>query len=154
MRSELGVTIGISFMTVHLDFWGNIHQVNTYGPVRAQRITAVRDAIAHGIPYALHNDPPVTPPRPMHAMWTAMVRRAPNGTVLGPDQRITAEEALAGYTRSAAWLLRMEKDAGTLEIGKLADLTLLDADPLAVDAERVRDIGVVGTIVGGKRTAD
>jgi len=149
IRKNSGVTVGISFMTVHLDYWGDMHQVNTYGPERAQRITAVRDAIAHGIPYGLHNDAPITPPKPLHSMWTAVIRRAPNGNVLGPDQKLTAEEALAGYTRSAAWLLRMENEAGTLEAGKYADLTILDANPLKVDPERIKDIGVVGTIVGG-----
>ncbi len=150
IRKETGVMVGISFMTVHLDYWGDVHQANTYGPERAQRICAVRDAINHGIPYGLHNDAPITKPNPMHSMWTAVVRRAPNGTVLGADQKLTAEEALAGYTRSAAWLLRMEKDAGTLEPGKYADLTILDANPLKVDPDRIKDIGVVGTIVGGK----
>jgi predicted amidohydrolase YtcJ len=146
----LGVTVGISFMTVHLDYWGDIHQVNTYGPKRAQRITAVRDAIKHGIPYALHNDAPVTPPNPLHSMWTAVVRRAPNGKVLGAEQKLTAEEALAGYTRSAAWLLRMENDAGTLEKGKYADLTILDANPLKVDPDQIKDLHVVGTISNGR----
>lgn len=150
IRKDLGVTVGISFMTVHLDYWGDVHQVNTYGPKRAQRITAVRDAITHGIPYGLHNDAPITPPNPLHSMWTAVMRRAPNGNVLGPDQKVTAEEALAGYTRSAAWLLRMENDAGTLEAGKYADLTILDANPLKVDPDRIKDIRVVGTIVGGR----
>ena len=144
------MTVAISFMTVHLDYWGDIHQVNTYGPKRAQRITAVRDAISHGIPYGLHNDAPITPPNPLHSMWTAVVRRAPNGNVLGPDQKLTAEEALAGYTRSAAWLLRMENEPSTLETGKYADLTILDANPLSVDPDRIKDIGVVGTIVGGR----
>jgi predicted amidohydrolase YtcJ len=150
IRKELGVTMGISFMTVHLDFWGDIHQNNTYGPVRAQRITAVRDAISHGIPYALHNDPPITPPDAMHSMWTAVVRRAPNGKILGPDQRISAEEALAGYTRSAAWILGMEKEAGTLEKGKNADFAILDANPLKVEPDKIKDIGVVGTVLGGR----
>ena len=150
IRKDSGVTVAISFMTVHLDYWGDIHQVNTYGPKRAQRITAVRDAISHGIPYGLHNDAPITPPNPLHSMWTAVVRRAPNGNVWGPDQKLTAEEALAGYTRSAAWLLRMENEPSTLETGKYADLTILDANPLRVDPDRIKDIGVVGTIVGGR----
>jgi hypothetical protein len=150
IRKDLGVTIGISFMTVHLDFWGDIHQINTYGPVRAQRITAVRDAINHGIPYALHNDAPITPPNAMHSMWTAVVRRAPNGKILGADQRLSAEEAMAGYTRRAAWILGMEKETGTLEKGKHADLAILDANPLKVDPDKIEDIGVVGTILGGK----
>jgi predicted amidohydrolase YtcJ len=110
---------------------------------------AVRDAITHGIPYGLHDDAPILPPSPLYGMWTAVVRRAPNGTVLGSDQRLTAEQALAGYTSSAVWLLHMEKDAGTLEVGKYADFTILDANPLKVDVEKIKDIGVVGTVLAG-----
>lgn len=152
IRKATGVTIGISFMVVHVSIWGDVHQRNTYGPKRAQRIMAVRDAITHGIPYGLHDDAPILPPFPLYGMWTAVVRRAPNGTVLGPDQRLTAEQALAGYTSSAAWLLHMEKDAGTLEAGKYADFTILDANPLKVDVEKIKDIGVVGTVLAGKAT--
>jgi len=86
IRKSSDVTAAISFMTVHLDYWGDVHQANTYGPKRAQRITAVRDAI--------------TPPNPLHSMWTAVVRRAPNCNVLGSDQKLTAEEAPPG---SCGW---------------------------------------------------
>ena len=58
---------------------------------------------------------------------------------------------MVGYTRGAAWLLRMENEAGMLETGKYADLTILDANPLKVDPDRIKDIGVVGTVVGGRK---
>ena len=92
---------------------------------------------------------PVTPLDPLFTIWTAVNRVTRDGEVLGPEQRARIEDAIAGYTSAAAFVNREEHLKGTLEIGKLADLVVLDKDPFTVDPMAICDIQVLSTIVGG-----
>ena len=69
--------------------------------------------------------------------------------VLGPEERITAEDALYAVTLGAAYTLHMDHLVGSIEPGKFADFAVLEHSPLEVDPEAIRDIGVWGTISGG-----
>ncbi|MFM7143453.1 MAG: amidohydrolase family protein, partial [Alphaproteobacteria bacterium] len=69
---------------------------------------------------------------------------------VGPDQRITPYQALQAVTANAAWQIKEEKTKGTLEPGKLADLVILDRNPLEVPPATIKDIAVVETIKEGK----
>jgi predicted amidohydrolase YtcJ len=69
--------------------------------------------------------------------------------VLGADQRITPAEGLRSVTIDAAYEHRCEDDRGSVEVGKLADLVVLDANPLDVDPETIKDIAVVRTFKRG-----
>ena len=73
-----------------------------------------------------------------------------SGRVADPDQRVSAEEALRGVTIAAAYSLQLEKEIGTLEAGKLANMTVLAENPLKVDPVKIRDIAVWGTVVEGR----
>jgi hypothetical protein len=68
-----------------------------------------------------------------------------------PDERVTLYEALEMFTATAAWSAFEEKEKGTVEPGKLADLVVLNADPFAVDTEQIADIDVRQVFVGGSR---
>jgi len=92
----------------------------------------------------------VAPLDQMFVMWTAVNRLSRGGEVIGPDQRITALEALKAITINAAYQYREEASKGTLEVGKLADLVILDKNPLTVDPMAIKDIKVVETIKEGK----
>jgi hypothetical protein len=92
---------------------------------------------------------PVTPLDPLFTIWTAVNRVTRDGELLGPDQRARVTDAVAGYTSAAAFVNMEEDDKGTLEVGKLADLVVLDADPFEVDPMSIRDISVQATVVGG-----
>ena len=70
--------------------------------------------------------------------------------VIGPDQRVTAIEALKAITINAAYQYGEEESKGSLEPGKLADLVILDRNPLMVDPMTIKDIKVVETIKEGK----
>ncbi|MEJ2555140.1 MAG: amidohydrolase family protein [Anaerolineae bacterium] len=70
--------------------------------------------------------------------------------MLGPEQRITPEQALAAYTSEAAIQLGYGEAIGTLEAGKYADMVLLSDDPLRVDPLQIKDIRVEATMMGGK----
>ena len=144
--------IGMTFFTDHVYYWGDMHRDLLIGPQRAARISDIRSAIERGIPYAIHNDPPVTPPEPLHSMWVAVNRKTSSGEDLGPDLRITPEQALHAYTIGAAEVLGIEKDTGSLEPGKYADFVILSDNPLTHDPAKLDRIRVLGTVMGGRIT--
>jgi predicted amidohydrolase YtcJ len=104
-----------------------------------------RDA---GLAVALSSDAPVTLPDVPLACWSAETRITSAGHILGADGRISRQEAFAGYTIGGAHALRRD-DVGTLEVGKRADLVMLDVDPFAVDVDDLPDVRVTDTWVDG-----
>ena len=89
---------------------------------------------------------------PLHVMWSAVNRVTASGAVLGPDQRISAAEGLHAITLAPAITLGMGQEIGSLAVGKRADITVLDSDPLTVDPMAIKDIAVVATLLDGKVT--
>lgn len=87
---------------------------------------------------------------PMVGLYAAVSRKGPSGTIHGPEESVTMPEAIRMYTANGPWLTFEEKIKGTLEPGKLADLIVLDKDPLTVSADEVLNIKVDMTILGGK----
>jgi predicted amidohydrolase YtcJ len=77
-------------------------------------------------------------------------RITPKGRVLGEQERISVPQALHAITLGAAWTLGLEKELGSIEPGKRADFCVLEDDPLSVDPMALKDIGVWGTVLGGK----
>ena len=95
----------------------------------------------------------VAPPMPLEGIYAAVTRRTlddknPEGWV--PEQRISVEEALQGYTVNAAYASFEEDIKGSLEPGKLADLIIIDRDLTAIPPEQIREAKVILTVVGGK----
>jgi hypothetical protein len=120
------------------------------GPERAQRISPLKSALKRGIKFTLHSDCPVTPVSPLFCVFAAVNRITRNGEVLGPEFRLTPEEALRAVTLDAAWQTFDEKIKGSIEAGKLADFTILSENPLSVAPEKIKDIQVKEVIMGGK----
>jgi hypothetical protein len=105
-----------------------------------------------GARFCLHADfnMVVVPMKPLEGAWIAVNRLAEDDkTVVAPGERISVEQALRGITIDGAWMIDREKDLGSLEPGKLADMAILAEDPLEVDPMKLRDIEVLGTISGG-----
>ncbi|MEC8998943.1 MAG: amidohydrolase [Actinomycetota bacterium] len=146
--ARLGVLASV--FVNHVWYWGDRHRDRFLGPERGARIDPLASLRAHGIVHALHCDMPVTPLDPLFTIWTAVNRVTRDGELLGPEQRARVEDAVAGYTSAAAFVNRQEHDRGTLEVGKLADLVVLDDDPFTVDPMAIRDINVQATVVGGE----
>jgi predicted amidohydrolase YtcJ len=90
------------------------------------------------------------PYNPFMGMWTAVTRKMTDGHVLHPEERISREEALRMYTSWAAWMQHSEKDRGSIEKGKLADLTVIDRDFLRIPADQIREIQPVMVVLDGK----
>lgn len=138
-----------SFYTLHTFYFATAH-ANNRGPGQAAYISPMRDAIDAGLHPTNHTDFYVAPLDQMFMMWSAVNRVSREGQVIGPDQRITPMEALKSQTLWAAEQYGEQASRGSLEVGKLADLVILDANPLEVDPMKIKDIRVVETIKEGK----
>lgn len=134
----------------HVYYWGDEHARLTMGPDRARRMDACRTALRHGIPLGIHSDAPVTPLAPLFTAWCAVNRLTLSGKVLGEAERIEVHEALHAITLGAAYTLRMDHLVGSLCTGKYADFAVLGDDPTAVDPAALKDVPVLGTVVGGR----
>lgn len=144
---ELGIIP--SFMTVHTFYWGDWHRDSVLGPERAARISPHRDALSRGMVVTSHNDAPVTLPNSRMILFSQVNRTTRSGAVLGPGQRVSTMEALRAITIHAAYQHFEEDRKGSLEPGKLADLVILDRNPLTIAPEALLGLEVVETIKEG-----
>lgn len=115
---------------------------------RLEHNNPVRSPMDAGVHVAISSD--ILPIGPMVGIYAAVTRKGMSGRVFGPDEAITIEEAIAGYTIKGAYLGFNEDIKGSLEPGKLADMIVLSQDILTVDAEEIMDIEVEQTYVGGE----
>lgn len=144
---ELGVCVNL--FANHVWYWGDTHRTATAGPAKARRLDACGTAARLGVPFSIHCDAPVTPLDPLFTMWCAVNRITSSGHLLGESERITADQALRAVTIDAAYLLRTDHVTGSIEVGKFADMTVLDSDPTAVDPMSIKDIPVRATVLSG-----
>jgi predicted amidohydrolase YtcJ len=108
-----------------------------------------RSLIAAGIPAPGHSDFAVCRVNPFTAIGAMATRRSQTGADLDASEAVTPHQALAAYTTLGAWAQREEHEKGSLEVGKLADLAVLDTDILGGDPAAIRETQVVATVVGG-----
>jgi predicted amidohydrolase YtcJ len=138
-----------SFFTAHTFFWGDWHRKN-FGEARAAGISPLAYAQSKGLRFTNHNDAPVVPPDMLRLTQTAVTRTTRSGFVLGPAERVSPYVALKAITDWAAYQYFEETSKGTLEVGKRADLVILERNPLKVDPSRISTIRVVETIKDGR----
>lgn len=138
-----------SFFVAHVYHWGEIH-VKNFGLDRAGRISPAGSALSRGIPFTFHQDSPVIPPDMLETIWCACVRRTKAGRVLGAEERIPVEAALRAVTQTAAHQYGLERELGTLRLGKRADFVLLSGDPLRTPPEELKKLQVERTIRCGR----
>lgn len=127
------------------------------GAERSRTTYAVRSLLDAGARVAFGSDWFVAPPTPLEGIYAAVTRRTldgahPDGWV--PEQRISVEEALRAYTLDAAYASFQDGSLGSLEVGKLADMTVLGRDLTAIPPEQLGDVPVLLTIVGGRVVHD
>ena len=137
-----------SFFSAHTYFWGDRHAGIFMGPERAANMSPAKWAIDAGVRFSSHMDTPITPMRPLQAVWSQVERLSKSGALIGPDQRIDRDAALRAVTIDAAWQVFMDDRIGSLEPGKLADLIVLSGDPLT--EPDVRDLTVLRTVIEGE----
>jgi hypothetical protein len=116
---------------------------------RAHRLQPLRDELDAGVTVVLSSDSDVASYRPLATVQAALVRKTRSGAAIGPGQALTLEEALRAHTISAAYALRMEDRIGSIEPGKLADLTVVDADLTSTPIDAIADCEIWLTMLGG-----
>jgi len=139
-----------SYFSSHVYLWGDWHYSSVFGPERAAFISPANAAKKAGIIFTIHHDAPVTPPDLITGVYSAVNRTTRSGMILGADQKITVYDALKAITINAAYQLQEENLKGSLKTGKLADMVILDQNPLEMDSKKIRDLRVLETIKEGK----
>ena len=123
---------------------------NGLGPERANSMVRMGDVERAGVSFSYHSDMPMAPCDPLFLMWCGVNRITTSGRVAAPEQKVSREAALKAVTLEAAYALKMENEIGSIETGKLANFTILNANPVTCDPLKIRDIKVWGTVVEGE----
>lgn len=138
-----------SFLTSSLVSGGD-GVVKLWGAERAARAMPTATLQAKGLPYTLSHDAPVSPrPWILPLVDAAVNRVTKSGALVGPKERVSPYHALRAVTATAAYQIKEEGTKGTLEVGKLADLVVLEENPLKVDPRKIKDIRIMQTIKEG-----
>lgn len=145
---ELGILASV--FCDHIYYWGDWHYESVLGPTRANRISPLREIADAGINYTLHQDPPICKPNMIFSVHNAVNRTTKGGRLLGEEQKLHVNEALKGITLNGAYQCFEEEKKGSLKPGKIADLVILDQNPLSVDPKELKNIKVLETIKAGK----
>ena len=140
-----------SFFSAHTFFWGDWHRDSVLGEERSANISPTASTAQRSMIFTVHNDAPVVPPDMLRLLWATTNRLTRSGQVLGAAQRISIYQGLQAMTLYAAYQQFEEKDKGTIEVGKLADLVVLSADPLKTEAADLMTLQVKATYARGSR---
>jgi predicted amidohydrolase YtcJ len=148
--AKLGVVA--SMQPIHAT--SDMLMADRYWGARSAGAYALRTQLAQGAVLALGSDCPVEPIDPLPNIHAAVTRRRPDGSP-GPDgwypeQRISVEQAVRGFTWGAAYAAGLQGRLGSLTPGKLADVTLLDQDIFKFEPMQILGASVLGTLVGGR----
>ncbi|MDC3387993.1 amidohydrolase [Flavobacteriaceae bacterium] len=137
-----------SLFPLHTFYWGDWHK-EIIGEELGNKISPTRTALNKGLRVTIHTDAPVALPNLMRMVGITVERKSRSGKVIGAGEKLTPYEALKGITDWSAYQHFEEKTKGTIEKGKLADLVILDKNPLKVKEEEIKEIVVLETIKEG-----
>ena len=148
--AKLGVVP--SFTIGHVDYWGAAFNDHIIGPERAKRIDPAGDFKRAGGKFTLHSDSPVSNVGPLNYVSEEVTRlwQLPPQKVLGPDQAVSVDDAIRAITIDAAYQIFADNIVGSLEVGKQADLVILEKNPRQTAPADIRNIKVKGTWIDGK----
>ena len=138
----------VSLFPLHTFYWGDWHK-EIIGDSLGNKISPTRTALNKGLKITIHTDAPVALPNLMRVIWTATNRVSRSGKIIGKNERLTPYEALQCITEWSAFQHFEEDRKGTIEVGKIADLVLLNANPLKSELNDIKDIIVLETIKEG-----
>lgn len=145
-------TLGVvpSLFPMHTFYWGDYHRDSVLGPRRAEIISPCHSVLRRGMRFTTHHDAPVANPDSMRVLSATVTRRTRSGDILGADECVPVDIALKAMTLWAAWQHYEDDRKGSLAVGKLADLALLDANPLTIDPDRLAEIKVQAAYKDGE----
>lgn len=138
-----------SFFIAHTYYWGDIHLKNL-GRERAEAISPAQSAKKINLPFTFHQDTPVLPPNMMETVWCAVNRRTQSGRLLGEKERISVLDALKAVTIYAAYQYGEDAVKGSIEEGKVADLVILDQNPLKICTDDLKRVQVLSLYKRGE----
>jgi len=138
-----------SLFPLHTFYWGDWHK-QIIGDCLGDKISPTKTALNKGLRLTIHTDAPVALPNLMRMVWTAVNRTSRSGKIIGDGEQLTPYEAMKCLTEWSAYQHFEENKKGTLASGKVADLVVLDKNPLKVLPNDIKDIRVMETIKEGK----
>ncbi len=132
--------------------WALADKYSEYGlgKKRAMNMVHMKSLKDREIPFSLHSDFGMAPLEPLTLAWTAVNRMTSEQTLVSQDQRIDVYTAMQGITINAARTLNLEDEIGSIKVGKRANFTLLEENPLKVKPMQIKDIKVLGVVYNGK----
>ncbi|WP_038346396.1 amidohydrolase [Acinetobacter sp. A47] len=139
-----------SFFSLHTFYWGDWHRQQTLGENRAAHISPTATALKKHLIFTEHHDAPVVPPSSMMMLDATVNRVTRSNYVLGANERVSPYLALKSMTDWAAYQYFEEQHKGTLASGKLADLVILDQNPLTIPDREIKNIKVMATYKEGQ----
>jgi hypothetical protein len=120
------------------------------GPERSKNMVPLGDVQRNKMSMSFHSDMPMAPAKPMQLVWAGVNRLTAEGDVAGPEHRVSVEAALRAITIDAAYSIQLEREVGSIEVGKFANLTILDQSPFDVSPDKLKEIAVWGTMLEGR----
>ncbi|MFH1638705.1 MAG: amidohydrolase, partial [Chloroflexota bacterium] len=144
---ELGVTPSSS---IGYMYGLGVQYAENFGAERSRWLHPHKTMKEMGIIAGGNSDCPVTFYSPFVQLYAAVTRKTNSGQVVGPEEAIGVMDAIRVYTWNGAYLAKEEHLKGSIELGKLADMIVLDRDVLSLPAEEIKDVKVVTTITDGK----
>jgi predicted amidohydrolase YtcJ len=149
LDSLKSLNIIASLFPLHTFYWGDWHK-EIIGDELGNKISPTRTALNKGLRITTHTDAPVALPNLMRMVWTAVQRTSRSGKIIGDGEQLTPYEAMKCLTEWSAYQHFEDTKKGTIKKGKLADLVILDKNPLKVEKDAIKDIIVLETIKEGK----
>ncbi len=120
------------------------------GPDRAKNIAPHKYVLDNKGSLSFHSDMPMAPAKPLQLVWAAVNRTTYEGQVAGPQHKVPLDVALRAITIDAAYSIQLDKRVGSIEVGKDANLTVLEKSPYEVSPDKLKDIAVWGTMLEGR----
>jgi len=155
--AELGVTATFQPLWAYPDPSALELDIPMLGEQRTFEMYPIGSMVKSGARVAGGSDYFVTDLNPLHAMEAAVTRQDPysnSGPVLGADERVDLDTMIAAYTINGAWLMGLEKEQGSIEVGKRADFVVLDRDLFAGPASAINEAKVLLTVFDGRTVYD
>jgi hypothetical protein len=113
-------------------------------------MTRIGDVERAGIADSFHSDMPIASGRPLFLMHCGANRITPSGRVAAPEQCVSREGALRAVTIEVAYSLQMEDEVGSIELGKVANFTIIADSPVTCDPNSIKEISFSGTVHEGR----
>ncbi|MDZ4057298.1 MAG: amidohydrolase family protein [Polynucleobacter sp.] len=143
-----------SFMTDFIYLYGDAYRDTIFGNPRASFAVPFGAAAKANLNYTVHSDNPAAgmPLNPMRHVEIQLMRRCiVDNSIIGPDQRVDIQHAMRAISMHAARQIGLGESLGTLDVGKDADITILESDPFTTSPDKISSIKASQTWVAGKK---